>query len=209
MTDDIRIIVPRVEDYALAHSTPPDSVLRELRVATADLGSHAGMQISPLQGAFMSVLTSALQPKLAVEIGTFTGYSALAVARAMPAGGRLICCDVSEEWTDIARQAWAEAGLADRIELRIGPAIDTLRSFPRDMSIDLAFIDADKPGYIGYYEELVPRLAPHGLILVDNVLWGRKRRRRERPVGEHDGAARLQPPRPRRRASRRRGGADR
>ena len=172
MTDDIDIIVPRVADYALAHSTPPDAVLQRLRETTAaEVGEHAIMQISPLQGAFMSVLTAALQPKLAVEIGTFTGYSALTVARAMPADGRLICCDVSEEWTGIARQAWAEAGVADRIDLRIGPAIDTLRSLPEDMAIDLAFIDADKTGYIDYFEELVPRLAPHGIILVDNVLW--------------------------------------
>ena len=173
MTDEVGIIVPRVADYALAHSTPPDAVQQQLQETTAtEVGSHAIMQISPLQGAFMGVLTAALQPRLAVEVGTFTGYSALAVARAMPSDGRLICCDVSEEWTAIARQAWAEAGLDDRIELRIGPAIDTLRSFPVDMRIDLAFIDADKTGYIDYFEELVPRLAAHGLILVDNVLWG-------------------------------------
>jgi caffeoyl-CoA O-methyltransferase len=106
----------------------------------------------------------------AVEIGTFTGYSALAVARGMGPEGRLLCCDVSEEWTAIARDAWARAAVADRIELRIGPAIDTLRALPREEQFDFAFVDADKPGYPGYYEEILPRLRSGGLMLIDNVL---------------------------------------
>ena len=129
------------------------------------------MQISPLQGAFMSILTSVLRPAFAVEVGTFTGYSALAVARALPPGGRLLCCDISEEWTAIGRQSWEKAGVADRIELRIGPAIDTLKSLPAIRTVDLVFIDADKVGYRDYYEELLPRLSPTGVILVDNTLW--------------------------------------
>lgn len=161
-----------IVEYALAHSTGPDEIQQALIDATsAATGSAAGMQISPLQGAFMSILTSVLRPAFAVEVGTFTGYSALAVARALPPGGRLLCCDISEEWTAIGRQSWEKAGVADRIELRIGPAIDTLKSLPPIRTVDLAFIDADKVGYRDYYEELLPRLSPTGVILVDNTLW--------------------------------------
>lgn len=166
------IIDDAVVGYALAHSTGPDQLQQALIDATsAATGNAAGMQISPLQGAFMSILTSILRPTFAVEVGTFTGYSALAIARALPAGGRLLCCDISEEWTAIGLQYWEKAGIADRIELRIGPAIDTLRSLPSTPTIDLAFIDADKPSYHQYYEELLPRLSPTGVILVDNTLW--------------------------------------
>jgi caffeoyl-CoA O-methyltransferase len=130
------------------------------------------MQIAPEQGAFMTLLTRVLGVRNAVEVGTFTGYSALSIARGLAPGGRLLCCDVSEEWTSIGREHWQRAGVADRIDLRIAPALDTLRALPADRTVDLAFIDADKPNYIGYYDELVPRLAPTGVILVDNVLWG-------------------------------------
>jgi caffeoyl-CoA O-methyltransferase len=106
-----------------------------------------------------------------VEVGTFTGYSSICIARGLADGGRLLCCDVSEEWTAIAREHWDQAGVADRIELRIGPAADTLRALPADPAIDIAFIDADKPGYRTYYEEIVERLRPGGLVLLDNVLW--------------------------------------
>ena len=158
--------------YATAHSTPPDEVQQRLIDATTEaVGDFSMMQISPLQGAFMSILAGVLQPKLAVEVGTFTGYSALAVARALPPGGRLICCDVSEEWTAIGRTHWEDAGVADRIDLRIGPALDTLRALPAERAVDLAFIDADKPSYGDYYEELLARLSPTGVILVDNTLW--------------------------------------
>ena len=107
-----------------------------------------------------------------MEVGTFTGYSALAVAVALPPGGRLLCCDISEEWTAIARSHWERAGVADRIDLRIAPALDTLRDLPLEPPVDFAFIDADKATYIDYYEELLRRLSPRGVILVDNVLWG-------------------------------------
>jgi caffeoyl-CoA O-methyltransferase len=106
----------------------------------------------------------------AIEIGTFTGYSALAVARGLAPGGTLLCCDISEEWTSIAQRFWAKAGVDDRIELRIGPALDTLRSLPEDPVFDFAFIDADKTGYGAYLGELVPRLRVGGLVLVDNTL---------------------------------------
>ena len=157
--------------YIQAHSTHPDEVQQDLIEATAALGGASVMQISPAQGAFMTVLTTLLQPGFAVELGTFTGYSALAVAKALPPGGRLMCCDISEEWTAIAREHWERAGVSDRVDLRIGPAMDTLRSLPSEPAVDLAFIDADKSSYIAYYEELVPRLSERGVILVDNALW--------------------------------------
>ena len=109
-----------------------------------------------------------------MEVGTFTGYSALAVARGLAPGGRLLCCDVSEQWTAIGREHWARAGVADRIDLRIAPALDTLRARPRERTIDFAFIDADKGNYANYYAEIVERLAPRGVLLVDNVLWSGK-----------------------------------
>lgn len=157
--------------YVAAHSTGPDEVQRELITTTAALGDASIMQISPAQGAFMRVLTTLLQPRFAVEVGTFTGYSSLAVAQALPPGGRLLCCDISEEWTAIAREHWERAGVADRIDLRIGPALDTLRALPAEPQVDLAFIDADKGSYVEYYSELVPRLSERGVILVDNTLW--------------------------------------
>jgi caffeoyl-CoA O-methyltransferase len=158
--------------YLVAHGTPPDAVQQSLIDRTKTLGPVAGMQIAPEQGAFMTLLTRVLGVRNAVEVGTFTGYSALSIARGLAPGGRLLCCDVSEEWTSIGREHWQRAGVADRIDLRIAPALDTLRALPADRTVDLAFIDADKPNYIGYYDELVPRLAPTGVILVDNVLWG-------------------------------------
>ena len=158
--------------YVSSHSTGPDEVQRELIAATAALGDASIMQIGTAQGALMTLLTTLLRPRFAVEVGTFTGYSALAVAKALPPGGRLLCCDISEEWTAIARSHWQRAGVADRIDLRIAPALDTLRGLPPDSLIDFAFIDADKANYINYYEELRRRLSPRGVILVDNVLWG-------------------------------------
>ena len=159
--------------YAMAHSTPPDPVQEALIDATTEaVGDLAMMQISPLQGSFMSILTAVLQPTFAVEVGTFTGYSALAVARAMPADGRLLCCDINEEWTAIGRDHWQRADVADKIDLQIGPALDTLRALPPEPTIGLAFIDADKPSYEAYYEELLPRLSATGVLLVDNTLWG-------------------------------------
>ena len=171
MTGRSEINPPEIADYARAHTTAPDSLQVELTEATLARTTAPSMQISQEQATFMTLLTQAIQPELAIEVGTFTGYSALAVARALPVGGRLICCDISEEWTAIAREFWERAGVADRIDLRIGPALDTLRELPSEPAVDLAFIDADKTGYVDYYEELVPRLAPNGLILVDNVLW--------------------------------------
>jgi caffeoyl-CoA O-methyltransferase len=129
------------------------------------------MQIAPEQGAFMTLLARAIGAKRVIEVGTFTGYSALCIARGLPDEGRLLACDVSEEWTAIAARYWKRAGVADRIELRLGPALDTLRALPVEARFDMGFIDADKPSYPAYYEEILVRLRPGGLILVDNVLW--------------------------------------
>lgn len=160
-----------VHDYLVAHGSPPDSIAAALTAETAQLGGVSMMQVAPEQGAFLTLLTRVLGARNAVEVGTFTGYSALCIARGLADGGRLLCCDVSDEWTAIGRPHWEAAGVADRIDLRIAPAIDTLRALPDAPTIDLAFIDADKPSYAAYYEELLARLAPRGVILVDNVLW--------------------------------------
>jgi caffeoyl-CoA O-methyltransferase len=130
------------------------------------------MQIGPDQGQLLTLLARLVGARRAVEVGTFTGYSSLCLARGLTEGGSLLCCDVSEEWTALARRAWARAGLADRIELRLAPAIETLRALPADEHVDLVFIDADKTGYLDYWQELVPRVRPGGLLLADNVLWG-------------------------------------
>jgi caffeoyl-CoA O-methyltransferase len=160
-----------VRSYAVAHgSWRPDPVVRDLQAETAELGDVAGMQIGDDQGQLLTMLTRLTGARRAVEVGTFTGYSSLCIARGLAEGGSLLCCDVSEEWTEIARRAWASAGLADRIELRIAPALDTLRALPAAPDIDLVFIDADKPGYPAYWAELVPRVRSGGLLLADNVL---------------------------------------
>jgi len=159
-----------VHAYLVAHGTPPDAVAASLIEETQALGQVSMMQIAPEQGAFMTLLVRLVGAREIVEVGTFTGYSALALARGLPEGGHLLCCDVSEEWTSVARRAWDAAGVADRIELRLGPGQTTLEGLPTGEWIDLAFLDADKGGYVGYYEQLLPRLRTGGLILADNVL---------------------------------------
>jgi caffeoyl-CoA O-methyltransferase len=160
-----------VHDYLVAHGSPLDEVQRELVDETQSLGAISRMQVSPEQGALLTLLVGLMGVERAVEVGTFTGYSALCIARGLAPKGRLLCCDVSEEWTSIGRRAWERAGVADRIELRIAPAIETLTALPDEPHVDFAFIDADKGGYLAYYEALVPRLRPNGLLAVDNVLW--------------------------------------
>jgi caffeoyl-CoA O-methyltransferase len=166
------LLTAELHAYLLDHCAPrPDAVLDDLAAETARLGDVALMQIAPEQGMLLTLLARLVGARRAVEVGTFTGYSSICIARGLAPGGRLLCCDVSEEWTAIARRAWDRAGLADRIELRLAPALDTLRSLPEDPHLDLVFLDADKPGYVAYYDELVPRLRPGGLLLADNVLW--------------------------------------
>jgi caffeoyl-CoA O-methyltransferase len=161
-----------LHDYLVAHGSPPDAVQRELIEATAKLGRIAMMQIAPEQGAFMTWLARLLGAERVIEIGTFTGYSTLCLARGLPEHGRVLALDISEEWTAIGRRHWEKAGVSHKIELRVGPAAESLRALPREPGFDLAFIDADKTGYAGYVEEILPRLRAGGVILVDNVLWG-------------------------------------
>ena len=162
---------PGLSGYLAGHSTPPDALLRDLIAETAErFPDRVRMQIGQQQGTFLTMLAGLMGARHAVEVGTFTGYSSICLARGMATDGKLICCDMSEEWTSVARAYWQKAGLADRIELRLGPALDTLRALPAGRRIDLAFIDADKQGYRGYWEELVPRMRPGGIILVDNTL---------------------------------------
>ena len=165
------LLSPDLQAYVNAHSVAVDAVQSDLIAETQALGDVSGMQISPDQGALLTLLCRAAGARNAVEVGTFTGYSALCIARGLGESGRLLCCDVSEEWTAIARRAWARAGLAERITLKLAPALDTLRALPAEPHLDLAFVDADKREYIAYAEEIVPRLRPGGLLLVDNVLW--------------------------------------
>jgi len=162
LTDDLVAYVHR-------YGVREHPALTRLREKTAPM-SNANMQIGPDQGAFMGLLVKLIGAKRILEIGTFTGYSSTAMALALPAGGRILCCDVSREWTDIARQAWADAGVAERVELRLAPASETLATLEDD-SFDLAFIDADKSGYDAYYEGCLRVVRPGGLILIDNVLW--------------------------------------
>ncbi|MDA2807912.1 O-methyltransferase [Nocardiopsis suaedae] len=165
-------LTPELYEYLVAHSAPVDPVLRDLAEETARLfPDSVGMQIGPEQGTFMTMVARMLRAHDAVEVGTFTGYSSICLARGLDArNGSLLACDVSEEWTDVARRYWDLAGVSDRIELRLGPALETLQALPGSRAFDLAFIDADKTGYVGYWEELVPRMRPGGIILVDNTL---------------------------------------
>ena len=170
MTRTSEQLSPDLHAYLVAHSTPVDGVLTALADETARrYPQDQGLQIGPEQGTFMTLLTRLSGARRALEVGTFTGYSSICIARGLADDGQLICCDISEEWTSLAREYWAKAGLADRVELRLGPALGTLRALPAEAVFDLAFIDADKPGYTGYWDEIVPRMRPGGVILVDNT----------------------------------------
>jgi O-methyltransferase len=160
--------------YLLDHSLREDAVALALRERTAG-HEWAGMQISPEQGQFMGLLAELIGARHIIEVGTFTGYSALCLARALPTDGRLICCDLSEEWTAIGIPYWERAGVRDRIDLRIAPALETLDGLLADGragQFDMAFIDADKTNYLHYYERCLTLLRPGGLVLIDNTLWG-------------------------------------
>jgi caffeoyl-CoA O-methyltransferase len=160
----------QILDYVLTHSSPPDALLTKLRAETARrFPGRVTLQIGAEQGTFMTMVSRLAAPRRAVEVGTFTGYSSICLARGLAPGGRLLCCDVNAEWTGLAREYWQKAGLAGQIELRLGPATDTLRALPADEPIDLAFIDADKTGYASYWAEIVPRTRSGGIILVDNT----------------------------------------
>ncbi|MEU8818931.1 class I SAM-dependent methyltransferase [Actinoplanes sp. NPDC048796] len=165
------ILSDTISDYLLAHCTPQDDVLRDLAAETRRLfPDAAGMQISHDEGELLTMLVRLTGARNAVEVGVFTGYSGLCIARGLPKDGRLLCCDVSQEYTAVARRFWQRAGVDDRIELRLGPAGDTLRTLPSAPEVDFAFVDADKTGYPEYYDELIPRLRPGGLLVLDNTL---------------------------------------
>ncbi|MEV0585587.1 O-methyltransferase [Nonomuraea sp. NPDC050310] len=162
-------IDPAVEQYILDHTTREDEFLVELAEETARVaGRSASMQISADQGRFLTTITQLVDPYVAVEVGTFTGYSSICIARGL-GRGHLHCYDVSEEWTAIARRYWEHAGVTDKIELTVGPALETLRDLKGP--VGLAFIDADKGNYPGYYELLMERMDTGGVILADNTLW--------------------------------------
>jgi predicted O-methyltransferase YrrM len=161
----------KISRYIAEHAVREREILRELRAATASL-PNAGMQIGADQGQFMALLVQAIGARNCLEIGTFTGYSALAVALAIPDNGRIVCCDISEEWTAIGRPFWKKAGVDRKIDLRIGPALQTLDELREEKQIfDFVFIDADKTNYANYYEACLPMLRPGGILAVDNTLW--------------------------------------
>ncbi|MEV4488906.1 class I SAM-dependent methyltransferase [Micromonospora coxensis] len=173
MTSKPLPLTPELHAYLVSHGSSPDEIVRDLAEETmAALPAQAVMQVAPEQAAFLTFLVRLLGARQAVEVGTFTGLSSLAIARGLPEDGRLTCFDISEEYTGIARRYWERAGVADRIELRIGPAGETLRELPLERHLDFAFIDADKTGYPVYWDELVPRMRPGGVIAVDNTLRG-------------------------------------
>ena len=163
------IVDARIEEYAVAHSTPEPSLFAALAAETREGTSAPNMMVGTLEGRFLSFLVTMLRPQLVLEIGTFTGYSALSMAEALPPGGRIVTCDISEDHVAIARRHIDASPHGDRIDIRVGPAIDTLKGL--DGPFDLAFIDADKTSYLDYYEAIVPKLAPGGVIAADNVLW--------------------------------------
>ena len=163
----------KVYEYVLDHTVSEHPVLAELREATAGM-KHGGMQIGPDQGQFMQLLVKMLGARRTIEVGVFTGYSSLAVALALPADGKVVACDVSEEWTAMARRYWEKAGVAGKIDLRLAPAVETLDALVAAGGAgryDFAFIDADKSGYRDYYERCLALLRKGGLIAIDNTLW--------------------------------------
>ncbi len=171
MQDKYTLLTPELYRYLVEHASARDPVLDALVEETARLGGLSLMQVAPEQGALITLLCRAIGARSAVEVGTFTGYSTICMARGVGAEGRVVSCDLSKEWTDIARRYFARGGVADRVDLRIGPAIDTLKALPPGTTFDFGFIDADKEGYRAYYEEILTRLRPNGLLMLDNVLW--------------------------------------
>jgi caffeoyl-CoA O-methyltransferase len=172
LPDKYVTLTPELYEYLVEHGARQDDVLRRLADETEKLGDIAIMQIAPEQGAFMMLLVRAMGARRALELGTFTGYSAICIARGLAEGGTLVTCDINGEWTEIARRYFEEAGVADRVDLRLGPALETLRALPADEPFDFAFVDADKAEYPDYYEECLRLLRPGGLIMLDNVLRG-------------------------------------
>lgn len=164
-------LTPDLHAYVIEHGVRGDDVLDRVQRDTEAMGAISIMQVSPDQGAFLTLLSRAIGARRILEVGTFTGYSAICLARGLPEDGSLLCCELSPEYAAVARANLDDAGVGDRVEIRVGPALDTLRSLPMDPMFDLAFIDADKPGYVDYFEEALARLRPGGLIVLDNTLF--------------------------------------
>jgi predicted O-methyltransferase YrrM len=163
------IVESAVEEYAEAHSSPDGELFERLAAETREKSETPQMMVGLLEGQFLGALVRSTGAKRVLELGTFTGYSSISMALALPADGRVITCDVDAEMTEIARRYAQEAGVADRIEYRLGPALDTIAQLEGEF--DLVFIDADKPNYLNYYEATVPKLSPNGLLILDNTLW--------------------------------------
>ncbi len=163
------IVDPRIEEYAQAHTTPLDELFAELEAETRNRTTAPQMMVGLLEGRFLELLVRLTAARLVLELGTFTGWSSIAMASALPEGGRVVTCDVNTETTEIARRYAERAGVVERIEYRLGPALETIETL--DEPLDLVFIDADKVNYLSYYEAVLPKLAPEGLIVADNVLW--------------------------------------
>jgi caffeoyl-CoA O-methyltransferase len=168
--DKFIAITPELHRYSVEHSSFRDGVVPEVEQAGEDMGDLAAMQIAGDQAAFMTILTRAIGAHDALEVGTFLGYGAIAIARGLPEDGRLVCCELDEGYAERAREHLRKAGLEDRAEIRVGPALDTLRAMERTEQFDIAFIDAAKTEYIDYYEETLPRMRRNGVILLDNML---------------------------------------
>ena len=170
MPEKFTQLTPELHRYMVEHGSRQDELLRRLQDETAERFPELWqMQIAPDQGAFLTLLARATGARRAIEVGTFTGYSAICIARALRKDGRLLVCELSDEYAQIAG-GWIErAGLSERVEIRVGPALETLRALPEDEAYDFVFIDADKPGYPDYYEACLMRLRPGGLVVLDNV----------------------------------------
>jgi caffeoyl-CoA O-methyltransferase len=171
MFDKFTPLTSELYEYVVAHRSERDPELAALADETAALGGISLMQVAPDEGALLTLLARAIGARSAVEVGTFTGYSALCIARGLPDDGHLLCLDLNAEWTAIGRRHWDRAGVGHKIEVRLGPALESLGALPPSERFDLAFIDADKTSYRAYYEEILARLRANGLILFDNVLW--------------------------------------
>jgi caffeoyl-CoA O-methyltransferase len=180
----MNVVAEAVEQYAEQHSSPQNELFRRLAAETREVSEIPQMMVGPLEGTFLAVLARLLGARRALELGTFTGYSSISIAQALPPDGRLISCDVNEQTTGIARRYAAEAGVADRIDYRLGPALEIVAQL--EATFDLIFIDADKENYVNYYEATLPLLADTGLMVVDNTLWSG----RVADPGDDDGSVR-------------------
>lgn len=172
MTDKFTALTPELHRYIVEHGARRDEALRAVEHETEALGGIAVMQTAPDQAALITLLVKAIGARRAIEVGTFTGYGAIAIACGLPADGELVCCELDPDYAETARRNLERAGVAERVRIEVGPALETLRSLPERENFDFAYIDADKTGYAGYYEECLARLRPGGLIMLDNVLLG-------------------------------------